>query len=420
MAADPTAAPDPGNEARGWLNRGVGEIAVASALSDLGHEIGTSLLPTLVTSVLHAGPGVLGVIEGGSDALIGVAKLAGGPLADDPARRSRQASGGYLVTAVASGGLGAVGAVWQAALLRATAWSARGLRSPARDALLFDLVEPSYYGRASGIERAGDNAGAVGGPLLGALLLWLVGLRGALYLSAIPGMAAVVAITLAARHARRSVAAPPGRRHLSFNVRALANAGLLRTLTPVAAFELGNVAATLLILRATQLLDTAGRDTTTATALAVVLYAAHNGAATLASFLGGHWIDRRSARRVFSTAAGLYVAGYALFAAGPHAWGLLLVGFCVTGTGIGLAETAESTMIAQTAPPGLRGSAFGLLGLTQAAGDVGASGVVGLLWAGTSPTAGFVYAAVWMLIALGTLANPVRRNRTSRPSTEKT
>ena len=229
---------------RPWFTRGVVEIAAASALSDLGHEVGTSLLPTLLSSTLHSGPGVLGVIEGGSDALIGVAKLAGGPIANDPHRRARQASGGYLVTALASGALGAVTAVWQAAALRATGWAARGLRSPARDALLFDLVEPAAYGRAGGAERAGDNAGALAGPLLGALLLWLVGIRTALYLSAIPGVLAAVAITLAARHARATLTAPGAKRTLSLNLGALRNAGLLRALAPAAAFELGNIATT--------------------------------------------------------------------------------------------------------------------------------------------------------------------------------
>jgi hypothetical protein len=44
------------------------------------------------------------------------------------------------------------------------AWGARGLRVPARNALLADIVPPEVYGRAYGFERAMDNLGAVGGP----------------------------------------------------------------------------------------------------------------------------------------------------------------------------------------------------------------------------------------------------------------
>jgi MFS family permease len=279
-------------------------------------------------------------------------------------------------------------------------WAARGLRSPARDALLYDLVEPSAFGRASGAERAGDNAGALLGPLLASALLAWLGIRAALYLSAIPGVFAAAAITVAARQARHRLTAPEGLRTLSLNVRALRDAGLARALAPAAAFELGNVAATLLILRATQLLQDSGRGLTAAAALAVLLYAAHNGTAAVASLVGGHWADRAGPRRVFTVAALAYVAGYAVFAAGPHPWPVLLVGFVLAGVGIGFAETAQSTMVAQVAPAQLRGSAFGLLGLTQAFGDLGSTAVVGVLWAAVSPTLGFAYAVAWMLIAI--------------------
>jgi hypothetical protein len=132
MAALPVASPDPPEDAGGWLGRGVASISAASFFSDAGHEITTSLLPSFLTATLHAGPGALGVIEGSSDALVGLAKLAGGPLASDPARRTRLASGGYVATAVATGAVGLAAAVWQVAILRASGWVGRGLRSPAR------------------------------------------------------------------------------------------------------------------------------------------------------------------------------------------------------------------------------------------------------------------------------------------------
>ena len=91
-------------------------------------------------------PAALGANEGTSDALVGLAKLAGGPLANDPARRARLASGGYLWTALATGALGFAMTVWQAAGLRALAWASRGLRSRAPDALLASLVPRSAFG----------------------------------------------------------------------------------------------------------------------------------------------------------------------------------------------------------------------------------------------------------------------------------
>ncbi|MDQ3090821.1 MAG: hypothetical protein M3R46_03995 [Actinomycetota bacterium] len=64
------------------------------------------------------------------------------------------------------------------------------------------------------------------------------------------------------------------------------------------------------------------------------------------------------------------------------------------------AETAEHAAVANLAPEGLRGSAFGLLAALQSAGNLAASAIAGALWTLISPTAAFLYAAAWMLLAL--------------------
>ncbi len=99
MAADQEPG-DPGSPR--WFSRGVAGIGGASFRADLGHEVPTALLPSLLTSVLHAPASALGLIEGISDAGAGLAQLAGGELADDPGRRRRVAVGGYTTTAVLS------------------------------------------------------------------------------------------------------------------------------------------------------------------------------------------------------------------------------------------------------------------------------------------------------------------------------
>jgi MFS family permease len=407
--------PGVGPEDEAWLTPGVASIGAASFLSDAGHEMTTSLLPTFLTSTLHAGPAALGTIEGISDALVGLCKLAGGPIAADPARRARVATGGYLVTAFATAAIGLATAVWQVAILRALAWVSRGLRSPAKNALLVSLVPRSAYGRASGLERAGDNAGAVLGPLLASVLVTVVGIRHAMLLAFIPGIFAALAITIAAREARRSVGTAVGRRTLSFNLRELRQAGLVRTLAPAALFELGNVATTLLILRATGLLQADGRSLTAATSVAILLYAGHNGAATLAAVAGGHLVDRANPRVVFAVAAGVYIAAYGLFAVDQHAWPVLLAAFLMAGVGIGFADTAETTMVALALPDQLRGNGFGVLGLTQSFGDLGATLVMSWLWAAFSPTVAFGYVAAWMAASLLATLLLGHRSTTDQP-----
>lgn len=90
-----------GGEGTNWLTPGVRGIGLASLLADIGHEVPTALLPSLLTSTLGAPAAALGLIEGIADASAGIARFGGGALADDdPERRRAAAVGGYTATAV--------------------------------------------------------------------------------------------------------------------------------------------------------------------------------------------------------------------------------------------------------------------------------------------------------------------------------
>jgi MFS family permease len=378
--------------------RGIGGT---SLLADLGHEVPTALLPSLLTSTLRAPAAALGVIEGVADGLAGAARLGGGALADDPERRRVTAVGGYTTTAVLSALIGVAGAAWQVGVLRGGAWAARGLRVPARNALLADAVPAEVYGRAYGFERAMDNLGAIGGPLLALGLVAAFDVRTAILLSIIPGLLAALAIVYAIRHLPRLTARE--RRPIRLRVRPVLHGDLGALMFAMGAFEFGNIAATLLILRATDLLTPAhGSDA--ATKIALVLYAGYNLAATLASVLAGHLGDRRGMVGVMGGGTVLFGAAYVLLAVTGDSIALLLVGFVLAGVAIGCVETAEHAAVARLSPEALRGSAFGLLAAVQSFGNLAASAIAGALWTLVSPAAAFAYAAAWMIFALGLFA----------------
>lgn len=251
-----------------WFGPGVAGIGTASFFADVGHEIPTALLPSLLTGTLGASASTLGLIEGVSDGLAGVARLGGGALDDDPQRRRTVAVGGYTTTAVLAAATGGATAAWQVGLLRAGAWTARGLRVPARRALLADIVPPTAYGRAYGFERAMDNLGAIVGPLLAIVLVGEVGTRWAIAVSVVPGLLAALAIIYAIRHTAKP--RQQEREPIRIKIKPVLQGRLEWPTAGISAFELGNCAATLLILRATHLLSP-GRSTDSATQLAIGL-----------------------------------------------------------------------------------------------------------------------------------------------------
>jgi len=349
----------------GWLTPGVRGIGAASLLSDLGHEVPTALLPRFITS-LGGSAAILGVIEGIADGLAGLARLGGGALADDPARRRATAVGGYTSVAVLSGLIGAATSLWQVAVLRTAAWTARGLRVPSRNALLADATPREAYGRAYGFERMMDNLGAIGGPILALALVAAFSVRTAILLSIIPGLLATVAIVYAIRRLPRLERRE--QQPIKLHVRPVLRAGLGRLMLAVSAFELGNVAA------------------------------------TLTSVPAGHLSDRTSPRLVLGGGVLAFLVSYGTFAATGPSVPILLLAFVLAGIGIGCVETAEHAAVAVAAPAHIRGSAFGLLAAVQSFGNLAASAIAGLIWTLASPEAAFVYIAAWMLLALAALA----------------
>jgi MFS family permease len=399
---------------RPWLTPGVKGIGSASLLADVGHEIPTALLPSLLTSTFGAPAAALGVIEGVSDALAGAARFCGGALADDPGRRRKVAVGGYVATAVLGAASAGATSVWQVGVLRAAAWTARGLRVPARNALLADTVRVGAYGRAYGFERMIDNLGAIFGPLLALGLVAWLGVTWAIGLSVLPGLLAAAAIIYAIRRTPR----PTGRAAvpLRIRVRPVLRGALGRLLAAVAVFEFGNIAATLLILRATELLE-AGHGTKTATTIALGLYTAHNLAAALAALPAGRLADRLGAPGPVLVLAGgvaAFALAYGLFAVGGGV-AFLAFPFALAGLGIGAVETAQHSAVACLAPTDLRGSAFGMLASLQSLGNLVASAVAGVLWTAFSPAVAFGCLSAWTVVALAGLLFVARHTAVTTP-----
>ncbi len=218
---------------------------------------------------------------------------------------------------------------------------------------------------------------------------------------------ATLAIVYAIEHRRRTRTTE--RVPIRWQVRPVLRGRLGHLMVGVGAFEVGNVAATLLILRGDRAARSRPVPRPRRTA-ALVLYIAYNTAATLMSVPAGHLGDRHGQIRVLVLGVTLFALAYAGFAVGPD--GLVLLGLCfvMAGLAIGCVETAEHAAVAHSAALDLRGSAFGLLAAVQSFGNLAASAIAGILWTAVSPTAAFVYLCAWMLVALVALVTRPRHH----------
>ena len=219
-------------------------------------------------------------------------------------------------------------------------------------------------------------------------------MRTAILISFIPGALAAVAIVVAVRLAPKLTQRE--RRPIKIRVRPVLHGQIGRLMFGITAFELGNVAATFLILRTTDLIAPGHAYSRTA----ILLYAGYNLAATLIAIPAGQLSDRRGSTIVLVLGAVAFTGAFAGFAFAGASIPLLAFLFVVAGLGIGVGETAQSAAVAAFAPVDLRGSAFGLVAAVQAFANLAASAIAGVLWKAVSPEAAFLYLAAWSGVAV--------------------
>jgi MFS family permease len=408
---DQAAAPDEAAAGpNGWLNRTVLGAGVTSALGDFCYETATVLLPGFL-SVLGLPASVLGLIEGIADAVASFTKMVSGYVANRLGHRKVLVLVGYALTPLGQALL-ALAAGWPLLLLgRVVSWFGKGLRGPLRDAIVIQAVAPENKGRAFGFHRAADTIGAVLGPLLGiALLGWAQGLhwhgpagpfRLVLWLSAVPGVLAVLAFMALVRDPQDSPNPAPGLIHSMRNL----PWRFKRYLGAVGLFGLGDFSHSLLILAATTLL-TPSVGVVRAAQVAGLLYVLRNVVQVVASYPVGAMADRVGHLPML---AGGYVLGTLTAVLTALAFWfsvasvpLLAAIFCVAGLYVTVEEALEPTVTAEMVQADTLAMSYGALGTVNGAARFASSAMVGLVWTAISPALGFGVAA--LLMAAGTLS----------------
>jgi MFS family permease len=365
-------------------------MGLTSLFSDWSHETATSVLPAFLAAI-GAGPAWLGAIEGIADGLSSFAKLAAGYYTDQLKRRKPLAVLGYAFTALCTASFGLATHAYQVLLGRAGAWLGRGVRSPARKALLAADVPPHAYGRAFGLERLMDTLGAIVGPPTALLLLQVTGhsYRKVFFWTLLPGFVAVASFWMLVRE--RPIAAR-SKRSFFHGLQALP-IPFRRLLVGVGIFGAGDFSHSLLILYASRMLAPA--HGLAPASLAVVLYTLHNVFYAGSAYLSG-WLSDHTPQRKFVLAAGYALAGVTaiLLCTGTHSLWLLALIFVLAGLYIGTEEPLEDSLSAELVPHEQHGMAFGTLAAVNAVGDFVSSLLVGFLWSAFNVQVAFAASAI--------------------------
>lgn len=373
--------------------RNVWLLGLVSLFTDFSSQMVFPLLPLFLTSAFGAGAAVVGLVEGGAEAVASILKALSGRWSDRVRRRKPFVVGGYAVSAAAKPLFALAGSWWQVLAIRLGERTGKGIRNAPRDALVAESVDTAGRGMAFGIHRAMDGAGSILGALAAFLFLPGLGYRRLFLVAAIPGVLAVLA-TLLVRERRetRREAERTGKAHVGF--RGLP--GNLRLYIAAAAvFTLGHFGYAFLLLRAkgVGLTDTG----------AILFYVVFYGVYTLVSVPAGSVSDRIGRKPVLLICYPFFGVIALLLWAATAAWSVLVC-FVLYGVFYGMIDGVQRAFVADLAPAPLKATALGAfhaaIGIAALPGGLAA----GLLWQRIGPGATFVYAAVLSSAALAILA----------------
>ncbi len=386
------------------ISRNVVALGIVSFFTDVASEMLYPVIPLFLVGTLGISPGLLGVIEGLADGVASGLRWFGGILSDRMGRRKPFVVFGYGLSAASKPIMGAAafGLGWPVFLCgRLTDRLGKSVRTAARDALIADSTPLESRGIAFGFHRMMDTLGAITGPLLTLLVLWVIPnipLERLFLFAVIPGGISCFIAYLAVRDISRPKPPVELAQKKFFQPY---NPLFYRVLVAFALFSLGASSDTFLILAAKE----AGMSFNQI----MLLYALFNAVYAFSSFPLGGLSDRIGRKPIILTGWGLYVLvyfGFALWDSPGSFWVL----FAAYGLCMALTEGSSKALVNDLVPMPQRA---GALGLWSAVGGIGqwiAGITAGLCWnlqIGGSIRVAFLIGGCWALAGLIMLA-PIR------------
>jgi len=376
-------------------------LGFVSMLMDISSEMVHSLLPMFLVGALGASTFAVGIIEGLAESTALIVKVFSGVLSDYLGKRKALAVFGYALGACAKPLFAIASSTAIVVVARLIDRVGKGIRGAPRDALVADIAPPEVRGAAFGLRQSLDTVGAFVGPLLavGLMLLWSNNYRSVFSLAALPGFMAVALLIFGVQEPERPV---HGKRTSPINRENLRR--LDRSYWWVvcigAVFTLARFSEAFLVLRAQQ--------SGVAIALVPLVMVAMNVIYAGSAYPFGWLSDRMNHARLLAIGLVVLIAADFVLASGRH-WWTVLEGVSLWGVHMGMTQGLLATMVADTAPADLRGTAYGFFNLLSGVAMLIASGIAGWLWGRHGAESTFYCGALFALIALLGLA--ARRNR---------
>ncbi len=379
-----------------YITRTVVVLSFVSLFTDIASEMLYPVMPVFLKSI---GFSVLliGILEGLAEATAGLSKGYFGKLSDATGKRLPFVRFGYLLSAISKPMMAAfIFPLW-IFLARTIDRLGKGLRTGARDAILSAEASPETKGRVFGFHRAMDTLGAVLGPALALVFLWIRPQQyRALFLAAfVPGIIAIAFTFFLKEKTEKKENSVKRISFFDFLKYWKTGPALYRKLTAgLLVFTLVNSSDVFLLLR----IKESGIDDR----MVIGIYIFYNLVYALASYPMGILADRLGLKRVLITGLVIFAVVYTGFAWNDSVPGFIAL-FFLYGIYAAATEGVSKAWITNISDKADTATAIGTYTAFQSICTLMASATAGLIWQKFGAPATFAASAVITLLVAGYL-----------------
>ena len=369
--------------------RNVVALGFVSLFTDASSEMVFGVLPLFIVKELRGGAMVLGIIDGMAELANYFLRVFSGFISDVIGKRKLLIFTGYFISNMAKPFFSLTRNWLDVLAVRLIDRLGKGVRTAPRDALISESIHSGKVGMAFGIHRTLDQIGAILGPALAFLLLPFVGYRGVFAVSLIPGLLALIVLLIMVKEPRgKAISAISVFKQIRYAV----TGDYLRAIIPVAIFSLGVYSFSFILVK--------GSNLGVSDAFIPLLYALINVTHTLVGVPAGILSDRIGKGKVLLMGyfAFMLTSLFSTMAYGNPLYAAVIA--LIYGVYVGVAETIQRALVAEYAPPSIRGAAYSfyylVIGLCLLVSNI----VFGILWDVYGPGIAFTYSSVTALIAM--------------------
>ncbi len=349
-------------------SRNVSLLGLTSFFNDFSSEMILSIFPAFFTSVLKAGAGSLGLVEGFADGAANIIKIYAGRLSDATQKRKPFMVAGYALSVVTRPVYLLVSSVGGVMGLRFADRVGKGLREAPRDAIISLSTPKEEIGRAFGYHRMLDTLGALGGPLVAYLILRAHpdAFDTVFIVAFIVGLLAIASLVFV-----KDTVGDLKKNGIKLASIAVFPADFKRYLVALFLLATGSIPVAVLLL-ATQHIGLA-------IASIPLFYMLYNLSFVGFSLRAGGLSDQIGPRKVLRIGYIVLLAGYIVIVLAKST-PVLILGFLILGLFPALTDGVARALAAELSPPEYRAGAYGLVNATMGFGLMVAGIGGGYLW----------------------------------------